>query len=164
MCSPSANVAFLAVTCTSLTTFHYSAPITATLARRTKSSRGNTVIYKVTNAKAKNYTQGIHHLSQTASLCSILFPMPSIVIDVYHVWRHRRCADDDDEVVRTCTSSPSTSRARQMPPCTCARYSHLDVLLVLALLTVWDAWRSLPTEGPDEDFARGVKTSSVSGV
>jgi cadmium resistance protein CadD (predicted permease) len=45
--------------------------------------------------------QNISALPQTASLCSILFSMLSMVIGVHHVWRHRRRADaDDDEAVR----------------------------------------------------------------
>jgi hypothetical protein len=40
------------------------------------------------------------------SVCSVLFSMLSMVIGVHHVWRHRRCAEaDDDEVVHTCSSS-----------------------------------------------------------
>jgi len=45
--------------------------------------------------------QDISALPQTASLCSTLFSMLSIVIGVHHVWRHRRRADaDDNEAVR----------------------------------------------------------------
>jgi hypothetical protein len=49
--------------------------------------------------------QNISALPQTASLCSVLFSMLSIVIGVHHVWRHRRRADaDDEEAVRTFSS------------------------------------------------------------
>lgn len=54
----------------------------------------------------------INPLPQTASLCSVLFSMLSMVIGVHHVWRHRRRADaDDDEAVRTRTNTlPSSTQ------------------------------------------------------
>ena len=54
----------------------------------------------VRTTPAEPCVRGRQH-PQTASLCSILFSMLSMVIGVHHVWRHCRRADaDDDEVVR----------------------------------------------------------------
>jgi hypothetical protein len=73
----------------------------------------------------KTTTQNINPLPQTASLCSVLFSMLSMVIGVHHVWRHRRRADaDDDEAVRTRTSTlPSP------PP-----LQHIPIILLISLL------------------------------
>jgi hypothetical protein len=54
----------------------------------------------VRTTPAEPCVRGRQH-PQTASLCSILFSMLSMVIGVHHIWRHcRRANADDDEVVR----------------------------------------------------------------
>jgi hypothetical protein len=89
--------------------------------------------------------QNISALPQTASLCSVLFSMLSMVIGVHHVWRHRRRADaDDNEAVCGSSTLSSLRHIVTLRLFSQSQYLHVSAQGQWGSLTLLSCFLALP--------------------